>query len=1709
MDYTNISDPVDLLLQELNNDTLPEVPFHHNEDSPPSESPVKPLNYHTEKPLDSQKDMQAKIPSQADPRQYPQGQMKDFNSSSDTYVSEDHANNDNANQTTLTGNPDLLPGNGQEDEQTPFPSPSKSIMKSSTSNSPKKSVAFQPSRDTFHTYSHKETEYSPPSESATPINHSWCDVDQSEPSPDNTACPPVPPPHTSSTITGLLTSSKDVSSNEEESDYSRVESLKKAPNNYSNLSLNEKLNVFLSSSSQSNHDDLDDHLDKLEKASNNETDINIHRLSYHLEEHVPNSIENPLNSFANQSELYLNSAHSSQSSLQSLIDTNRQLPADTVETRSKGIQFNDGIKGFPDTIASSIIPMTGVDEDSISETSSVGSQFSFSHVKTEPKTEPDHSYDQSYNSTEKSILNLLNSASLIDLPKQKLQDDATSPHGIKQENTFDTASVPTNSQMSNRLKTESSEIKVKPEPKTDDAPMSESPNSSYNSETFMKKEHVNDLLDAQPQTNDQENGISEYTDGSKSMKKELDNVDLSSSNPIEKSPVKPEDDKVVCSQSQICDSHDIKLESPVSIKKEHNKNIDSSFSSSENDSDIPNSEYEYSFTRDGNDPFTEIHTFEVDEKAVVPGPVKLVRSADTTCSFPGTTESKDESKYSVTSKKQEPEKGTPSSDSRETVDQKFDFENEQATRHSNSTDSIESDVFQDSVDYSLKSLAPPRSPVKDSNLEPAPSKKLSTDENSLIKREHAVTSGTKMSSSHSGDFDNSILANSSNITPPSNMDLPGLTTDAGFLNDLSQKINAKSMSFEESLSAEHDAEKNTVNFLSIWHSQSLGNRNKKPIPAFYEVPSIEKYNTADLSQCDKYHIPPSLQPKKFTEVNLVSARVVSPSFEDFNVSGFLPELSQDSGIEGHFRNLVRNGTTIDGDRTSSSMNISKLMHRRSLDSSNLLAELEAKSARKTSTSGSSHRRRGSLNSDLNDITPTNTASISQPYQSLRKSKFHVPSFEIKRASSILSPKNQYNDIFQDGSFVEPTIKAPGMKTLPSMDRDDVKRIMQMKQAMSLEEYSGLKIVGASMLSAMQHEPKEKHEALQQQASIYCDSMTSNSTSVGAKFSEYPKSSNKSLLGSPRLPGFSESDEFSSTIVPSPSTTGPDSLSRMYGALSCDPHAIRDSGARGKTDEIPQTPVFDSTYQALRPPRTLKYSDKDTNKVVSPHQKTNKNRALPKTGPLMPVKDNNQYDPFRSSAASKVSASSSNVARNDSAISNKDAYQNSGDNSVKSSLKRETKSNKSSPIKINSPFKVVKQNGAVTGVIADKKREPINDLQNKKIRPGKTSTVSDPSNTMTDAATADVKPTEATKPEVKASANPVKVDERGKLFFRVVGLKNLNFPEIKGRDVAFNLTLDNGIHCIRTPNYQLGPKKVPIDKEFELSVSDSLEFILTLKATYTKAKPGLKEVKERKVVKSKNKLSRIFGSKEIITTTKFVPKETADPLERVLATDGSFARCYVDLEQYKSQIEGQACNYDLTCFNEWATYTHNGTKVVKKSYQIGQLEVKMLYVPRSEGYEILPTSIKSAYESLDDLKSERSLALEGYLHQEGGDCETWKRRWFKLLGTSLIAHSEFSHKTRAKINLAKVVEVIYVDKENMGQSSTNYRNFSDILLMDNSFKIRFANGEIIDFGAPSKREKSLWIRTIQEIVYRNKFRRQPWVKMMQQKNGDRRRSWVEM
>ena len=57
-------------------------------------------------------------------------------------------------------------------------------------------------------------------------------------------------------------------------------------------------------------------------------------------------------------------------------------------------------------------------------------------------------------------------------------------------------------------------------------------------------------------------------------------------------------------------------------------------------------------------------------------------------------------------------------------------------------------------------------------------------------------------------------------------------------------------------------------------------------------------------------------------------------------------------------------------------------------------------------------------------------------------------------------------------------------------------------------------------------------------------------------------------------------------------------------------------------------------------------------------------------------------------------------------------------------------------------------------------------------------------------------------------------ERGRLFVKVLGVKDLTLPLPQGQQTYFCLTLDNGLHCVTTSWLELG-KNAPIGQEFEL------------------------------------------------------------------------------------------------------------------------------------------------------------------------------------------------------------------------------------------------------------------------------------------------------
>lgn len=104
---------------------------------------------------------------------------------------------------------------------------------------------------------------------------------------------------------------------------------------------------------------------------------------------------------------------------------------------------------------------------------------------------------------------------------------------------------------------------------------------------------------------------------------------------------------------------------------------------------------------------------------------------------------------------------------------------------------------------------------------------------------------------------------------------------------------------------------------------------------------------------------------------------------------------------------------------------------------------------------------------------------------------------------------------------------------------------------------------------------------------------------------------------------------------------------------------------------------------------------------------------------------------------------------------------------------------------------------------------------------------------------------------------------------------------------------------------------------------------------------------------------------------------------------------------------------------------------------------------------------------------------------------WRRRFFKLVGTKLTAYHEATRQPRATINLAKAAKLID-DKSALTQKETSAKGgarrrsaFAEeeegYMFVEEGFRIRFANGEVIDFYADSKDLKEEWMKALSQVV----------------------------
>ncbi|KAJ5788223.1 hypothetical protein N7457_003213 [Penicillium paradoxum] len=344
------------------------------------------------------------------------------------------------------------------------------------------------------------------------------------------------------------------------------------------------------------------------------------------------------------------------------------------------------------------------------------------------------------------------------------------------------------------------------------------------------------------------------------------------------------------------------------------------------------------------------------------------------------------------------------------------------------------------------------------------------------------------------------------------------------------------------------------------------------------------------------------------------------------------------------------------------------------------------------------------------------------------------------------------------------------------------------------------------------------------------------------------------------------------------------------------------------------------------------------------------------------------------------------------------------------------------------------------------------------------------------------------------------EERGRLFVKVVGLKYCDLPLPRGERSYFALTLDNGLHCVTTSWLEMG-KSAPIGQEFELIVQNDLEFQLTLQMKIDETKFQTQEPAASPSRQKASALSRMQSQQQ---KAKDVNAPVYERLRNLVARDGSFGRAYVALSDHEQQAFGRPHIVDVACFNEWAVEEQMNSVKSKKSatsvntqrrppYKIGKLEVQLLFVPKPKGSkdEDMPKSMNACIREMRDAESVSARSWEGFLSQQGGDCPYWRRRFFKLQGSKLTAFHETTRQPRATINLAKASKLIddrssLLQKETSTKSGSRRRSaFAEeedgYMFVEEGFRIRFGNGEVIDFYADSPADKEGWLRVMSEAV----------------------------
>ncbi|KAI0364141.1 hypothetical protein BV20DRAFT_1116518 [Pilatotrama ljubarskyi] len=355
---------------------------------------------------------------------------------------------------------------------------------------------------------------------------------------------------------------------------------------------------------------------------------------------------------------------------------------------------------------------------------------------------------------------------------------------------------------------------------------------------------------------------------------------------------------------------------------------------------------------------------------------------------------------------------------------------------------------------------------------------------------------------------------------------------------------------------------------------------------------------------------------------------------------------------------------------------------------------------------------------------------------------------------------------------------------------------------------------------------------------------------------------------------------------------------------------------------------------------------------------------------------------------------------------------------------------------------------------------------------------------------------------------------GKVFVRVASLRSLKVP-IPSQPTAITCTLNNGIHFVTTPEAALG-QECRIDQEFELIEHSKLEFTLTIKvrrdphivAQFKANQPPpvarpppqpLPPPASKGGGSSKGGGMRSFlglGSPKKPKAVQRAPSPAPPPpppqfrlqenLARYLKPDGSLARAFISFKDVAAHCDTRLLE---TAFPLIGQRLEVGSSA--KAMQIGEIVLQIFRLPPLPGIpqNQLPQSLEECHRGLSHVRWHKATYQQGTLTQSGGDCATWRRRHFRVIGANMIAFNDVTKRAITTIDLRKAIAVEDDSTPVLSPASgaTTYSHYDDDRMygVERGFRLVFGPGpdQEITFFADTDAEKHRWLEVLRAMVGR--------------------------